>query len=253
MRHPSFRANPILGVSCAAIAAVVALVGPARSQDSDTATCEKGEIAAYAIRACTALLALSPDDAKVRGRILTYRGNAWMKEREADAAITDFAQAIKLDPKNAAAIEGRAQAETFEGQHDLATADWGRLIAIHPERHDFYLHRGTSELAGKKPKEALADFSKTIELEPKSVAAFVGRAKAYDQQGNRENALKEFDLALNIDPGYIPAYLAKAEAAERWGDKNLAVESLATALRLNGMNLHVRQELQRLGVYTPSN
>ena len=248
------RKTLLLGAACSVAAAIVLqLAVPAWSQEPDVAACEDGEIATNVIRACSTLIALPQADEKVRGHFLTIRGNAWMKEQEADAAITDYSQAIKIEPKNDVAIEGRARAQTFEGHHDLAAADWGSLIGLHPERHDFYLHRGTSLVAAKKPGEALADFSKTIELEPKSAAAYVGRAKAYDQQNDREKALGEFNLALKVDPNYIPAYIAKAEAAERWGDVPMAVESLATALRLNGMNLRVRQELQRLGVYTPSN
>ena len=233
--------------------AVLTAMPLAYAQEPDVAACEEGEIAINVIRACQILIGLPQTDDKARGRYLTIRGNAWMKEQEADAAITDFSQAIKIDPKNDAALEGRARAQTFEGHHDLAAADWGSLIQLHPDRHDFYLHRGTSLVAFKKPVEALADFTKSIDLEPKNVAAYVGRAKAYDQQNDREKALKEFNLALTVDPAYIPAYIAKAEAAERWGEVPMAVESYATALRLNGMNLHVRQELQRLGVYTPSN
>lgn len=245
--------QPMLAAACAVALSLPVSTVTAQSQEPAVAACEDGEIATNVIRACSALLAQPQPDEKLRGRYLTIRGNAWMKEQEADAAITDFSQAIKIDPKNSVAIEGRARAQTFEGHHELAAADWGRLIEIHPERHDFYLHRGTSQLAAKKPGEALGDFNKSIELEPKSVAAYVGRAKAFDQQNDREKALQEFTLALKVDPSYIPAYLAKAEAAERWGDVPAAVECLATALRLNGMNLRVRQELQRLGVYTPSN
>ena len=245
---------PRLSAVYAAAAAFVLLSAvPVLSQEPDVAACEDGEIATNVIRACSTLIALPQSDEKVHARLLTIRGNAWMKEQEADAAITDYAQAIKIDPKNDAAIEGRARAQTLEGHHDLAAADWGRMIELHPERHDFYLHRGASQLAAKKPNEAMGDFNKAIELDAKNVAAYVGRAKAYDQLKDREKALKEFTSALTVDPSYIPAYIAKAEAAERWGDVPMAVESLATALRLNGMNLHVRQELQRLGVYTPSN
>ena len=238
----------------AAIAAMFLITSQlARAQDQALDDCEKAEVAADAVRACTALLGKPGLDAATRGRVFVFRGNGWLKEEEPAAAVDDFAAAIAIDPKNTEAITGRARAHAILGEHEQAAKDWDLAIAAAPSAESGYYQRGVSYVAAGKANEAIADFNKVTEINPKNIEAFIGRAKAYDKLNDREKALREFDAGIALDKDYLPIYIARAEIADRWGETKLAVDSYLTALRLNGMNLKARQALQRLGVYTPPN
>jgi Tfp pilus assembly protein PilF len=228
---------------------------PALAQGPTPKDCVEGEYVYVIIRACTALLMAGESDPVARGRYFVARANAFMHHDDIDpaAAIADYSEAIKVDPKNIVAIKGRAHSYVFVSEHEHAEADWSRAIELEPALDDNYQHRGLSRLALGHGEEALADFNKVIETNPKQLDAYIGRAKAYDLLNKRDLTLKEIDAALAIDGNYIPAYVARGEAADRWGNVELAVDSYAHALKLNGMNLKVRQALQRLGVFTPAN
>ena len=238
----------------AAIAAMFLISSQlARAQDQALDDCEKAEIAADAVRACTALLGKPGLDAAQRGQVLVFRGNGWLKEEEPAAAIDDFAAAIEINPKNIEAITGRALAHAILGEHEQAAKDWDIAIASAPSEESGYYHRGVSYVAAGKANEAIADFNKVTEINPKNIEAFIGRAKAYDKLNDHEKALQELAAGIAIDKDYLPIHIARAEIADRWGETKLAVDSYLTALRLNGMNLKARQALQRLGVFTPPN
>lgn len=233
---------------------VVCMCAPTLAAQTTTKNdCHQEEISSLAVRACSVLINGPDLELAERGHLFTLRGNAWMKDDEPGAAVSDFARAIDIDPKNLLALKGRARAYTLIGEHNLSSEDWSRVIELTTEDDDAYLHRGLSELAAGKADQAVADFSKAIAINNKNINAYIGRGRAYDRLNEREKALKEFEMAVAIDPNYIPVYEARAEAADAWGETKLAIDNYLAAIKLNAFNLKVRQALQRLGVDTPPN
>ena len=244
-----------LGATIATLAVLAAFTNSAyaASQAPDISDCALEEHANDAVRACSAWVAKVDIDAATRAKVLGLRAKAWMNQEEPEAAVGDFTQAIKLDPQNAELLRSRARAYTILGTHDLAAADWAAVLGLEPKDDDAYYHRGQSQLNDGKTQEALADFDKAIEINARNIEAFIGRGRAYAKLDQRDKSMQELAAALKLDPSYIPAHLARAELADSWGQTQVAVESYQEALKYNGMNLKVRRELQRLGVFTPPN
>ena len=226
---------------------------PASAQGPDISDCELEEHANDAVRACSAWVAKVEIDEETRAKVLGLRAKAWMNQEEPEAAVGDFTLAIQLVPQNAERFRARARAYTSLLQHELAAADWAIVTGLQPNDDDAYYHRGQSQLNAGKTQEALVDFDKAIEINAKNIEAFIGRGRAFARLDQRDKSLAELAAAIKLDPAYIPAHLARAELADSWGQTQVAIESYQQALKYNGMNLKVRRELQRLGVFTPPN
>jgi tetratricopeptide (TPR) repeat protein len=83
------------------------------------------------------------------------RGILFASQGDLNAAIADFAQAIRLDRNFTAAYYNRGNAYAKKGNHDMAIADYTIAIWLDPEHSDAYLGRGNAYR--KKREHSKAD------------------------------------------------------------------------------------------------
>lgn len=79
-------------------------------------------------------------------------------------ALADFEQAIKLNPKNAEAYNGKASCNDQLGKKDLALADYTKAIELDPELATAYMGRMAIYCAMGKKELSIADEKKVKEL-----------------------------------------------------------------------------------------
>ena len=87
---------------------------------------------------------------------------------------------------------------------DLAITNYNQAIKLNPQMGKAYNNRGIVYVAKGKLNEAIADFTKAIELDPKNGKAYNNRAVAYYYKGDaakgREDVLKAQGLGIAIKP-----------------------------------------------------
>jgi tetratricopeptide (TPR) repeat protein len=96
-------------------------------------------------------------------------GETWLELHDSARAETAFQNAIRLDPKSAAARYGLG-----------------------------FLHQARGENAA-----AIEQYSRAAELDPGMAAAFANLAAAYLASGRREEAAAALSRALQLDPGEL--------------------------------------------------
>src|SRR3984957_20775248 len=92
------------GIIAAALAIAAACCGPSRAQDSQAwKWCVNDEKASpdLQISGCTTVIQSGKETSKNMAIAFNNRGNAFHDKKEYDRAISDYDQAIKLDPKYA--------------------------------------------------------------------------------------------------------------------------------------------------------
>jgi tetratricopeptide (TPR) repeat protein len=87
------------------------------------------------------------------------RGGAYGATGDLDHALTDFNQAISVDPNAAFAYQGRANLFFFKKDYD----------------------------------HAITDYNEAIRLDPKFARAFNGRGNGYQAKGDLDRAIADFD------------------------------------------------------------
>jgi len=217
----------------------------------EASECEPDTPAYQAIRGCSNLLGSPDTDPQMRIRIYTMRGYAWLKEEEPLAAVSDFSRAIQLDASNASAIKGRARAFEILKQYGDAIEDWTRLIAAKPSEPENYRERAYTYHLNGNYKLAVADFTTVLKLDENNIDSWIGRANAYDALDKIPEALADFEGAIKVDAKYPAVFTARAEMWDRRGENLKAIADYQESLRLNSINLKVRQALQRLGISHP--
>jgi tetratricopeptide (TPR) repeat protein/tRNA A-37 threonylcarbamoyl transferase component Bud32 len=191
----------------------------------------------------------------------------WLNLKEFDAALADFDQFARLEPKNAephrcigVILLGRRQygpalealkkaralrpdypeaiwAQAFihlrQGKPEEALKVLDPLIAKLPEGPPATLNvRGDVYQSMGKLKEAAADYQRMTELKPKEPEAYVCLARVCEKQGQPAKAAECFDRLVAAAPESEWAYLRRAEYRRDQKDYEAALADCDRAARL---------------------
>jgi len=127
------------------------------------------------------------------------KGEAYFRDTKYEQAVSEFTNAVRLDPGFAAAFEGRCLA-----YFDLA-----------------------------EKMRALDDCNKAILLNPYACCAHYIRAVIYGDLGQYQKAVQDLDQAIRIDPLYAAAYEVRGESYRFLGQYTKADADHAKACSLD--------------------
>jgi tetratricopeptide (TPR) repeat protein len=150
-----------------------------------------------------------------------------------DGAISNFDQAIALNPNYVLAYCNRGGAKTRKGDMDAALADYDRALEIDPRFYEAYQGRGEAKNIKSDPDGAIADFSRALEIKPKYYDAYKGRGETKQSKGDLDGAIVDFDRALEIHPYDDATYKRRGDAKVAKGDVNGGIADFDCALELN--------------------
>jgi tetratricopeptide (TPR) repeat protein len=138
------------------------------------------------------------------------RGHARCEKKEYDKAIADYDQALQIDPHALTALLGRARAREIQGEHQKAFADFDQAVRLDPQSQMAYLGRAFAWQQKKEYAKAIADYDEAIRLNPELGAVYVGRAHARSQAKDYDRALADLDRAIELGPDNAQAYNNRA-------------------------------------------
>ena len=157
-------------------------------------------------------------------------------KNDTDGALADFTQAIHLDPKMAAAYDGRGNAQTAKRR-----PGWTRLKTLRrpspstPARPISTATGVLREQAGYGNLDgAIADYTQALALKPNTAVSYYNRGLARQAQGNLDAAIVDYDHALALDPAKLAdAYYNRGNAKNANHDLDGAIADYTQALALN--------------------
>src|SRR3974377_723854 len=124
---------------------------------------------------------------------------------EQTGAIADVDEATRLNAKDAGTLADRANAYYTKGDYDRAIADYDALISLNPRDADALRNRGDAYRNKGNYDRAIADFDEVIRLNPKDAYAFNNRGIAYTKTGEYDRAIADFDEAIRLNPNFTRA------------------------------------------------
>jgi lipoprotein NlpI len=174
-----------------------------RATPKDMLACGQVKVPDAAVEGCSKII--EDQKQKPKGRAAAYfnRGNAHTAKGDHDAAIADYDEAIKLDPKNASAYNNRGNARNDKGDGE----------------------------------GALADFDAAIKANARYAAAYFSRANAHAAKGDA-GALKDYDAALRYDRRNVNAYIARGALLLAGGATAKARADMRRAAALDRKNAY---------------
>ena len=150
----------------------------------------------------------------VNSNILLQSAETALNQKDFDTAETKFIDAIKIDPKNAAAYRGLGQV---------------------------YLQNGELE-------EAREAFEFILKLNPDDDDAMVKLAEIMRTVGNKEKAIEYYEGSIVIDDHKASRFFALAEILSEVGRDDLALEAIRQAAELEANNPKYLDMLVEFGV-----
>ncbi|WP_119303875.1 tetratricopeptide repeat protein [Dongia deserti] len=182
---------------------------------------------------------------KPTARTYYLRGIAHRWKSENEAAISDFDQAIAMEPDFADAYFSRGLANFELGKLDIALDNYDEAIRINPRFVNAYNSRGHTHFTRKEWDLAVPEYKSAIEIDPTYSAGHQNLATTYVALKQYKLAVEEYDRALQLAPGngfiYGQRALARFPAGDIDGALLDAEEFLARADKLKqepgGLNL----------------
>lgn len=132
----------ILLLLCALVSVMLAATPGFGASRRDRADCDK-VTEETAMAACERVINDRRESKRNRSDAFVNRGLLRFGTRDFDPAIADFTEAIRLNPKNARAYQGRGAAWLLKKEIDRAIADFGVAIRLDPKYAESYHSRGT--------------------------------------------------------------------------------------------------------------
>ena len=144
---------------------------------------------------------------KELARVYISRGTArYWKKDEFDTAITDYTNAIELDPEYAEAYNYRGIAYLSNGDFDNAIADYTEAIELDQEFTDAYKDRATAYFGSSDFDNAITDYTKAIQLDPDDTNTYNYRGLAHFGNSEVDKAIDDFRRAIQLKPDSAAAY-----------------------------------------------
>jgi tetratricopeptide (TPR) repeat protein len=162
------------------------------------------------------------------------RGNTYLNLTEYQKAIADFTQAISLDPTYTFAYVNRGMTYSNLHKYQKAIADFTQVISLNNPTYivNAYNNRGNSYSALGEHQEAIADFTQAISLDPTYTFAYVNRGMTYSNLSEYQKAITDYDQALSIDPAHALAFYNRGMTYSALHEYQKAIADYDQALSL---------------------
>jgi tetratricopeptide (TPR) repeat protein len=185
-----------------------------------------------AISLFTAALQANPGK-NVAFAIYFQRASAFSDKAELGKAIADYATAIQLNPKYAAAYYNSASVYSKRRQYKLAIRDSAAAIQLNPKYANAYHNRGAFHADIGEYDKAIADLSEAIRFDPRSATTFYGRATVYEDIEKFDKAMADYDHVLQITPKDSDDYAVRGSTYFTKGNYKEAASAFEKAIQLS--------------------
>lgn len=128
---------------------------------------------------------------------LNNRATRLLNAGDVDGAIADLNEAIRLDPKLAAAYANRGLIYAQRRDQARAMADYDAALALGAGK-SAYTNRGNLFMSMGQHERAVADYQAALKLQPLASLTLINLAIAYREMGRYEESLRAADHSYRL-------------------------------------------------------
>lgn len=164
-----------------------------------------------------------------------YQNRAFAKisQKDVQGALSDYATALTLEPKNAEFYHNRAYIYGESGDLESAIRDLSQAIELNPQYALAYSSRGAMKYAKGDLLGCIEDCSKALEIDDQLAYAYGNRGFARYDLGDVHRAIADFDIAIEYNPQLPKAYYFRAMAKKNLKRYHDAIQDYTTSIQLN--------------------
>ncbi|MDD3574456.1 tetratricopeptide repeat protein [Methanospirillum sp.] len=191
----------------------------------------KDELYVEAVDAYSHSIRLDP----INPKVWTFRGIALQHLGRQQEAMNDFDEAIRLNPDESGAWQGKASSYVENGQYKLAIKAAERSLELagpEDKKENSWLLLGFAYNRLEQYEKALQMFDKAIEIDPKRLDLWQHKAYTLTKLGRYMEVLKCYEVMTGIDKDSPELWNKKGEIHLALGQINEANNAFAMAKSL---------------------
>lgn len=157
-------------------------------------------------------------------------GNGYSDAKNYPAAIAEYGEALKRQPRFPAAVLNTAYAYVNAGQYDLSMPWFNRYLRESPGapnvadvKSQMLTAQATKAAKAKRFFDAKTLMEQACQINPNSHTVHFKLARACDELGDTQRAISEYQTALRLKPDYTPAIFNIAGCYQTMGRTDDAV------------------------------
>jgi tetratricopeptide (TPR) repeat protein len=181
----------------------------------------------HAVQECEQIVALGGLGERETGLRSKYaaqllaRADQYRRSAQLDKALADYDHALRLFPKDPAALTGRGLTQFQKGNFDRAIADYSQVMALGAATGETYHNRRLAYEAKREYEFALDDYLSAARLDPAYRSLGLGpeyapvlgkRGDAHLAKGEFDAAIADYEHALKLQPGLLAVRANRALA-----------------------------------------
>ena len=164
------------------------------------------------------------------------KGVAQIEKGTPADGIAHCTEAIRLNPRFAAAYANRAGFNYKLGRYDHALRDCNEAISIELESDSAYNIRGLIYRKRGHKDLAMQDFNRVVELFPVQPIGYYNRGLLYQESGDFSGAVEDFSHAIELNPDYGDAYSSRGASHNSLKHYSQAIQDFSKAIELDSNN-----------------
>lgn len=160
-------------------------------------------------------------------------GDQLLRQQQYAQALQAYEEALRLDPRNFHAWNGKGTALYSQGNYKKAFDAYQRATEIDPDDPVVWVSAGLALNRLQRYQQAIVHFERAISLDPQYVSAWTGKADAQLDMNQPEEALASYEQALTYDSRSFQAWNGLGNARSSLHDFTNAVDAYTHALQVN--------------------
>jgi len=140
------------------------------------------------------------------------RANLYFQKGGYEAAISDYSEALKINPNDTGSYYNRGLIYYAKGDYSLVIKDFEKVIGSMPRHFDAYNICGAAYGKLGNYEKAVSLISQAIRINPKYTQAYYNRAVALSGMGKFDRAINDFSKTLELSGKDTNAYIGRANA-----------------------------------------
>jgi protein O-GlcNAc transferase len=187
-----------------------------------------------AMSAIEPALAKAPDDPA----LWCTRGAAHRHALEFDAALSDYKQAIKLNPRFLQALSNLGEWHLARGSAENALTWLNAALQIDPDFFEARVNRLAALFELGRFEEARGEGEDLVASEPERPEPYVNLGNILVHTGKAKQAVKLYRKALELRPDYVEAHFNLATLLGSQDDLKKAIGYLERQIEARGESIH---------------
>jgi tetratricopeptide (TPR) repeat protein len=182
------------------------------------------------------VLQIDSDNSLARHNLALVKDNQLTAETE-----RMLTEAIAANPKLPYSYAERGLLRLNAGNYTGALSDYNEAIKLEPDNNDYYLNRGLVKERAKDFTGALADYKQVITLKPEYEKGWLSHGNVMVKLNRFKEAVEDYTAAITYYPEYGLAFYNRAQALHRLGK---LVEACNDLKKAKGFGVTVSEKVE---------